>query len=602
MYRNLTDPEIATLQSLGNYADNWQSVLVCDPFVADCYRNNHFSGIVRIGTMSAGTVTSGGLTLPEGISHSWLRNCTIGSHCAVHQVRLMENYEVGDGTLLFNIGQLTAVAPFRMASAAVMNENAGRAITPFPGMTISDAYLWAKFRDCGRLQQRLAGFTDKSLPEMARIGECALLSNCQKIHNVVVLSDKQSPTEVSEAVALEEGVVGYGCRVLRGCVLHHFLLGENVHVEDVARVSDSVVGDNSTIARCEVGNSLIFPAHEQHHNNSFLIAATLMGQTNLAAGATIGSNHNGRTADNELVAGRGFWPGLCASFKHPSLFASYCLVAKGDYPNELNITLPFSLVSNNAAKDRLEVMPAYWWMYNMYALHRNEKKFAARDRRQKCAQHIEFSPLAPDTVEEIVCARELLRHWTEQAYLRSPQQGDAIEITADAMEKGRRKVVLLKAAKGYQAYEDMLYYYIGSVLTDAAQGGSRQLPDPVLAGYRETAWVNLGGQLIPQTAFSQLVADIEEGRVQSWAEVHERTDRLWQQYPKEKRRHAYRLLCDLSGTKVLTETVWNKALDRYDAACRYVSQQVRATHEKDNANPFRRMIYANDDEMSAVIL
>jgi hypothetical protein len=41
-------------------------------------------------------------------------------------------------------------------------------------------------------------------------------------------------------------------------------------------------------------SNLIFPGHEQHHNNSFLIAACIKGQSNMAAGANIGSNHNSR--------------------------------------------------------------------------------------------------------------------------------------------------------------------------------------------------------------------------------------------------------------------------------------------------------------------
>src|SRR3546814_13302926 len=60
----------------------------------------------------------------------------------------------------------------------------------------------------------------------------------------------------------------------------------------VARLFNSFLGDNSTISCCEVLNSLIFQAHEQHHNNSFLCAALVMGQSNMAAGATVGSNHN----------------------------------------------------------------------------------------------------------------------------------------------------------------------------------------------------------------------------------------------------------------------------------------------------------------------
>ena len=65
-----------------------------------------------------------------------------------------------------------------------------------------------------------------------------------------------------------------------------FLLGTNSSLKYGARLINSILGDNSTISCCEVLNSLIFPGHEQHHNNSFLCAAMLLGQTNLAAGAT----------------------------------------------------------------------------------------------------------------------------------------------------------------------------------------------------------------------------------------------------------------------------------------------------------------------------
>jgi hypothetical protein len=42
----------------------------------------------------------------------------------------------------------------------------------------------------------------------------------------------------------------------------------------------------------------------------FYALRLVMGQSNIAAGATIGSNHNSRGADGEIIMGRGFWPGL----------------------------------------------------------------------------------------------------------------------------------------------------------------------------------------------------------------------------------------------------------------------------------------------------
>src|SRR5690348_13262288 len=146
-----------------------------------------------------------------------------------------------------------------------------------------------------------------------------------------------------------------------------------------------------------------------------------MGQSNMAAGATIGSNHNSRGADGELIAGRGFWPGLCVSLKHNSRFASFTIIAKGDFPAELNIPVPFSLVSNDESKDRLVVMPGYWFMYNMYALARNSWKYTDRDKRIEKKQLIEHDFLAPDTINEIIQSLELFKKLTGEAWLRKNQ-------------------------------------------------------------------------------------------------------------------------------------------------------------------------------------
>ncbi len=124
------------------------------------------------------------------------------------------------------------------------------------------------------------------------------------------------PTQIGEGVELVNGIIGFGCHIFYGCKAVKFILGNNSNLKYGARLINSFLGDNSTISCCEVLNNLIFPAHEQHHNNSFLIASVVMGQSNMAAGATIGSNHNSRANDNEIQAGRGFWPGLCTSVKH----------------------------------------------------------------------------------------------------------------------------------------------------------------------------------------------------------------------------------------------------------------------------------------------
>lgn len=598
-YRSLTSDEISILKSAANTASDWQHIQVTDTFKAHLLTNNRFDGRVTIGDMTEASLSCGTFNLPVGITGCWLQDCTIGSNCAIHNVKMLSGYTIGDSCILFNIDEMTATSgDADHAWLEPMNENGGRKILPFNGMTIGDAYMWARFRGEKKMVERLEQITrsEISAPQKGYnvVGDRCTIKNTKCIRNVAIRSSADDPSLVEECIVLGDGVVGYGCKLEYGIIAERFLLGEHVHLEFGLRLNDTVVGDNSTLARCEIGNSIIFPAHEQHHNNSFLIAALIMGQSNVAAGGTLGSNHNSRTADNEISCGRGFWPGLCVSVKHSSRFASNCLLAKGDYPSELNITLPFALVNNNVSKNQLEVMPAYWWLYNMYAMDRNSRKFANRDKRVYKAQHIEFDNLAPDTAEEIIIGRDLIHIWTEEAY----REGKT-EILAHGMEKGKRKTVILKAGEGYNAYEDMLVYYAMNTLSPVY---GNTVPDSALGdGERETHWVNIGGQLVAEKDMRQLIDDISEGRLNSWDEIHQRFNSLWANYASDKQRHAYQVLCLLSQKKRLDSEEWAKYNARYQQIKQYVADQKVLSRKKDDENEFRRMTYWNDAELHAVL-
>ena len=589
-YRNLSEFEIGLLECQGNYAENWSTVQVADPFCVECIRNSTFEGAVSLGAIENVRHTDGALSLREGIYNSLLRDTTVGNHPVIHNVHMLSNYTLGNNVMLFNIDEMTHDIAER-AWLEPMNENGGRKISPFGGMTIGDAYMWARYRGHKVFMEKLEQFGSDVLITheggYGYIGDNSVIKNTKSLHNVNVRSSADDPSRIDSCITLHDGVVGYGCTVEHGVIAERFLLGEHVHLEFGLRLNDTVVGDNSTLARCEVGNSIIFPAHEQHHNNSFLIAGLIMGQSNIAAGGTIGSNHNSRTADNEIVGGRGFWPGLCCSFKHSSRFASYCLLAKGDYPAELDITLPFALVNNNVSKDQLEVMPAYWWMYNMYAMDRNSKKFAKRDKRKIKAQHIEFDNLAPDTAEEILNGMKQLRSWM------AASAGDT--VYAQGQEKSKRKTVVLKAAEGLKAYEDMLVYYAMKYLDGAS------LPSLSERSRGESQWVNIGGQLVAKSDMEHLIADVESGAIDSWKAIHERFDNLWEAYPAQREAHAYGVLCKLAGVDKLDEPLWQQYQKRYADIQAYIEEQKQASRHKDEVNPFRNMTYWDDDERAAVL-
>lgn len=552
LYLTLSDDDTALLERQGCTADDWSAIRIATRSGLTHIRRTHFEGNVEIGH-------------GVEITDSTIANCKIGDGSVVHRTGIVQGYNIGAHCRIEDVRHMT-FAP-QNANADVMNENGGRRIGLHPDMTVGDAYLWARYRDRQKLAQVFASWQ----PDVRR-------------------GNVGDGTSIINATAVEDGIIGSGCHIGHGVIAERFLLGENVHLEAGLRLNDTVVGDNSTLARGEVGCCLIFPAHEQHHNSSFLISALTMGQSNVASGATIGSNHNGRTADGELQAGRGFWPGLCVSLKHNCRFASYTLLAKGDYPSELNITLPFSLVNNNVSKNRLEVMPAYWWMYNMYALERNRTKFAARDRRTLKRQHIEFAPLSPDTAEEIVVGRELLYMWTTKAY----QNDGSTEVVAYGMERGHRKTVVLKPGEAYKAYEEMLIYYAMSQpgVENAEKGTEKE---------RVRRWVNVGGQLIAGHDMDCLLDDIERGTLTSWSDIHRRLDDLWAEYPRQKAQHAYGILCSLAQKKDLDAHDWAYFRNRYTKIQQLVRDRIAESRQKDTDNEFRQTTFLNTAEMQAVL-
>ncbi|MBM4103226.1 MAG: DUF4954 family protein [Planctomycetes bacterium] len=662
-WRQLRAEELEQLVKNGNTSSNWDELLVSEEFDPQLIRNTDFFGLVRIGRLRNVILEHHELQISAGISNSVIVACDIGDDAAIHGVRYLAHYIIGDRCILANVDEMHTTNHAKFGNGIVkegedenvrvwldlMNETGCRKVLPFEGMIPADAYLWAKYRDDKALMAKFKEMTQKRFDSRrgyyGTVGEQCVIKNCRilkdvkigsycyikganKLKNLAIHSSAQEPAQIGEGVELVNGIIGFGCHIFYGCKAVRFILGDNSNLKYGARLINSFLGDNSTISCCEVLNNLIFPAHEQHHNNSFLIASVVLGQSNMAAGVTVGSNHNSRANDNEVQAGRGFWPGLCTSVKHSCRFASFTLLAKGDYPTEMDIPLPFALLNDNTSDDQLEVMPAFWWMFNMYALARNTSKFLGRDKRVNKIQHIEFESLAPDTVEEIFHGRRLLEIWTGKAELRragkykdslsqdelarigkdilnGPQERAAgLEILGEKMEKSQRKAVIVKAWEGYHAYGQMLLYYAVKNLIEylrfntSANFGAMQ---KALKGPRVREWGNLGGQLAPAKDIDQLRADAGGGKLASWDDIHKRYDALWAAYPLEKQKHAMASLCEIYGAAELKKEQWQDALQKSVGVQEYVRDQVYITRKKDFDNSFRQATFRNMDEMTAAI-
>ena len=664
-FRGLTANEMEVLVKNENTADDWSAIFVTDRFNPELVKRCQFFGVVRVGALEDYYLEFHDLRLPVGLYNSTIISCDIGSNVVIDNVRCLAHYIVGDEVILLNIDEMLTTDYAKFGNGILKegepesvriwldigNENGGRCVLPFDGMLPADAYLWSKYRVDERLLDRFKQMTnarfdrrrgyygvvgDRTIIKDCRIlkdvkvGSDAYIKGANKLKNLTINSDAQAGSQIGEGVELVNGIVGYGCRIFYGVKAVRFVMGPNSNLKYGARLINALLGDNSTISCCEVPNSLIFPGHEQHHNNSFLCASVVLGQSNMAAGVTAGSNHNSRANDGEIVAGRGFWPGLCTSLKHNSRFASFTLLAKGAYPSELNIHLPFSLISNDETNGALLVMPAYWFLYNMYALARNAWKYGARDNRVHKDQMIEFEALAPDTVEEIFTALERLEAWTAKAALRrdgkptdqlapealrargrallheSPETVAALEILGEDMENSSRPIRILKTERAYACYREMVHYYavktLVAFLLDQKLAGLDALEQRLGEPHRGQ-WINVGGQLMLAGDVEALKEAVLSGELDCWDAVHARYLQLWEKYPADKARHALGTLLDINDITLdeLDRAAWFSFLDRAAATRELIAARTRDSRGKDYTDAFRQITFDSDAEMEAVV-
>jgi hypothetical protein len=662
-YRKLTPAEIKILEQNANSSDNWAKVLVADAFNPNLVKDCTFYGLVRIGRLEPYYVEFNNLRMPVGLYKSTIISCDIGDNVVIDNVNFLSHYIIGNDVILVNINELTTTDHSKFGNGLlkdgekeavriwmeICNENGGRSILPFNGMQAGDAWLWSKYRGDEKLLQKFKEFTDKKFDTLrgyyGKIGDRTVIKNSKiikdtwigtdayikganKLKNLTINSEPDAKSQIGEGCELVNGIIGYGCRIFYGVKAVRFIMGNNSQLKYGARLINSYLGDNSTISCCEVLNSLIFPAHEQHHNNSFLCAATVLGQCNMAAGATIGSNHNSRGADGELIAGRGFWPGLCVSLKHNSKFASFTLIAKGDFPAEINLPIPFSLISNEVSSDKLIIMPGYWFMYNMYALARNAGKYVSRDKRIDKSQVLEYDYLAPDSVNEMIESLGMFKKTTAIAWAKKngaemadkdlTKKGESLlendtaeiiglEILADGFENSLRKVQLVKVAEAYRIFKELIIYYGTLQLLQFIEKRNiqswKKLVQSLPGSPIRNVWKNIGGQLIPETSVSSLIRGINSGKIANWDTVHEFYTKKSNEYPADKFKHAFASLLEvlkLSPTR-FSKKIFLGLLTQSVKTKKWIVKGMYDSRAKDYSNPFRKMVYETEKEMEKVI-
>jgi hypothetical protein len=217
-------------------------------------------------------------------------------------------------------------------------------------------------------------------------------------------------------------------------------------------------------------------------------------------------------------------------------------------------------------------------------------------------------------------ARELLKGWIGQAAPdENGKDGEdedpeyAVEaspddmVYADGLERHKRASVILKPRRALAAYAGMLRYYVFNTIFEYLCG----CPDLDFAGLcraadgpapRVRAWVNMGGQIVPEFRVDALRDEIGRGLYTDWHEIHRVYDSWAELYPADKLRHAWALAAELedsAGTPPDRDLLV-KEFGRLKKTKTWINAQIYRSRSKDFLDPLRLITYRNKEEMEAV--
>lgn len=480
-YRNLTDIEIAELESKDCCSNTWEMVMVADDCSAadlNNIRRVRFEGEVHIGK---------GVRL-ENVG---LLRTTDGATFGEDVLVSVKN-EAGDG----NVVLFSALSS---QLAALMTRSTG------------DKELF------GKLRQMITAYVAEHRPSCTTIGNDVSITDCRELTNVCIgdgcelcgasrlIDCTLSPTPqatiyVGDDVICENVIMQAGATVVDGAKLYDTFVGEACHVGRGFTSENSLFFANSYMDNGEACAALCGPFSVSHHKSSLLIGGehsfyNAGSNTNFSNHAyKLGPIHYGtmergaKTASGTHI----LWPAQIGAF-------SMVMGKVQTHPD--TSMLPFSYVIGEGRNTY--VVPGI----NLCTVgtYRDVNKWPKRDARP--SEHrlslVTFDWLSPYVIERIKAGIAILEELQEeQGYDTDEYQLEGFTIKASALQHGLQ-------------YYDLALRMYGDATVSAD-------------------WTDLLGLLAPTDAVDQLREDIISGDIHDFETLARSFQDIYDSYEQWK--------------------------------------------------------------------
>jgi len=529
-YRKLSQSEISKLQLNGCTCDTWNRINVKEGFDPSRCHNVIFSGDVKLGTFKNTRTDESGVILKSGISNAHIHNCEIGSDVHISNIGdYIANYRIDDDVIIKNCGKINTegISSFGNGTeVAVLNETGGRSVRIWDQLSAHQAYIMALYRHrikaIRKMEQMINDYSRAISSGTGIIGKGSRILSCRHIRNVRI-----GPfSHVEGAISLIEGSVN-------SCMEDPVLIGPGVIMEHFIVCSGSIVTESTLIDKCFIGqgcvlgkhysaeNSLFFancggyhgeacsifagPYTVTHHKSTLLIAG-IFSFMNAGSGSNQ-SNHMYKLGPiHQGIMERGSKTTSDSYVLWPARIGPYTLVMGRHYKNMDTSSLPFSyLIESN---DESILVPGI----NLRSVGtiRDAQKWPVRDRRKDPVKHdqVNFNLLSPYTIRKMFEGRDLLLRLKavsgsvsgSYSYNNMIIKGPSLERGLDLYQKGIDKFLGNSLIKRLENIDFKTNKELQERLKPEQSMGKGE-------------WVDLAGLIAPKQAVSELLDDIESGRI-----------------------------------------------------------------------------------------
>lgn len=538
-YRNLTSNEITALEAAGCKARDW-SLVSTSATSLDTSRFScvNFLGVTRIGSFDKYIHLPGDVIKPAGIRNASLNNVTVQDNCLIENIsNYISNYEIGEETIIENVDLIYVDGECSFGNGvevSVMNETGGREVRIHDRLSAQLAYILTIYRHRPELVSRLNEITEKYAAGKRRrtgiigshvtirntrfingvcIGDHAVVSGASRLRNGTIVSNAIDPVCIGHGVIADDFIICSGSSIEDNTTIARCFIGQSCHFGHSYSATDSLFFSNCQGENGEACAIFAGPFTVTHHKSTLLIAG-MFSFMNAGSGSNQ-SNHMYKLGPiHQGILERGAKTASDSYILWPARVGAFSLVMGRHVTHSDTTNLPFSYLIEQ--QNTTYLAPGI----NLRSVGtiRDAQKWPKRDRRKDPDRLdcVNYNLLSPFTIQKMIKGIKLLHNLQYSS-------GELSEEYSYHSTKIKNRAL----KKGLELYRTAITKFLGNSLIKRLEhlpaGASDQeiraalVPDtPIGKGY----WVDLSGMIAPKSVIENLMVQIENGEINTIDQIN----------------------------------------------------------------------------------